>query len=37
MKYNLVQRGLGGYKVGVLSLLGRIIGRKKGYNIRWGQ
>ena len=37
MKYNLVLRGLAEYKAGVLSLLGIIMGRKKGYNIRGGQ
>ena len=34
MKHNLVQRGLAEYKAGLLSLLGRIMGRGKGYNNR---
>ena len=29
MKHNLVQRGLEEYKAGILSLLGRIMGRGK--------
>ena len=31
MNHNLVQRGLEEYKAGILSLLGRIMGRGKGY------
>ena len=31
MKHNLVQRGLAEYKAGILSLLGIIMGRGKGY------
>ena len=36
MKHNLVQRGLAEYKAGLLSLLGRIMGRGKGYTSRGG-
>ena len=36
MKNNLVQRGLEEYKAGLLSLLGRIMGRVKGYTSRGG-
>ena len=31
MEHNLVQRGLLEYRAGLLSLLGRIMGRVKGY------
>ena len=37
MKHNLVHRGLAEYKAGLLSLLGRIMGRGKGYTSRGGQ
>ena len=36
MKHNLVERGLAEYKVGLLSLLGRIMRRGKGYTSRGG-
>ena len=36
MKHNLVQRGLAEYKAGLLSLLGRIMGRGKGYTSKGG-
>jgi len=31
MKHNLVQRGLTEYKADLLSLLGKIMGRGRGY------
>ena len=31
MNHNLIQRGLAEYKAGLLSILGRIMGRGKGY------
>ena len=34
MKHNLVQRGLAEYRAGLLSPLGRIMGRGKGYTSR---
>ena len=34
MNHNLVQRGLVEYKAGLLSLLGKIMGRGKGYTNR---
>ena len=37
MKHNLVQRGLVEYKAVLLSLLGRIMGKGKGYTSRAGQ
>ena len=37
MKHNLVQRGLAEYKTGLLSILGRIMGRGKGYTSRGGE
>ena len=36
MNYNLVQRRLVEYKGDLLSLLGRIMGRGKGYTIKGG-
>ena len=36
IKHNLVHRGLAEYKAGLLSLLGRIMGRGKGYTNRGG-
>ena len=36
IKHNLLQRGLVEYKAGLLSLLGRIMGRRKGYASRGG-
>ena len=36
MNHNLVQRGLAEYKEGLLSLLGRIMWRGKGYTSRGG-
>ena len=36
MKHKLVQRGLAEYNVGLLSLLGRIMGRGEGYTSRGG-
>ena len=36
MKHNLVQMGLAEYKAGLLSLLGRIMGRGKWYTSRGG-
>ena len=36
MNHNLLQRGSADYKVGILSLLGRIMGRGKGYTRRGG-
>ena len=36
MKHNLVQRALVEYKSGLLSLLGRIMGRGKVYTNRGG-
>ena len=37
MKHNLVQMGLEEYKAGLLSLLGRIMGRGKWYTSRGGK
>ena len=36
MKHNLVQRGLSEYNAGLLYLLGRIMGKGKGYTSRGG-
>ena len=36
MKHNLVQRGLAEYNAGLLYLLGKIMGRGKGYTNRGG-
>ena len=36
MKHNMVQRGLVEYKAGILSILGRIMVRGKGYTSRGG-
>ena len=35
-EHNVVQRGLMDYKAGLLSILGRIIGRGKGYTSMGG-
>ena len=37
MKHNLVHRELVEYKTGLLSLLGIILGRGKGYTTRGGK
>ena len=36
MKHNLVHRGLAEYKAGILYILGRIMGRGKGYTNKGG-
>ena len=36
IKHNLIQRGLAEYKAGLLSILGRILGRVKVHTSREG-